>query len=227
MQCGSTIYNLFSFQAFCVDAHLKMHIFGASSFAAAFQSLPGGVFRRRQHITALPGLHLSHLSAKFPRKTLQFQLHQLLRLRHTTKLPPFRLQTIICHDVINPSLTPHSSNYHNPLSPEALVHTLSALPCDIVEIIYCQRTGSPDVFHLLQQSSLIPNPVKYLLFHRKQHNPSIVQKYRLLHLDITIELHIFFLLSRHLHNLTSLPKKKNRPNNKRRRTLFRRHQQQQ
>ena len=144
--CGSIIYNLFSFQPLCVDARLKMHIFGASSFAAAIQSLPGGVFRRRQHLTALPGLDLNHLSAKFPQKTLQFQLHQLLRLRHTTKSPPSRLQIIIWHDVINNSLTPHSSNYYNPLSTEDLVHTLSALPCDIVAIIYCQRAGSPMFF---------------------------------------------------------------------------------
>ena len=212
----------FLFSAFCVDARLKMHIFGASSFAAAIQSLPGDVFRRRQHLTALPGLHLNHLSAKFSQKTLQFQLHQFLRLRHTTKSPPSRLQIIIWHDVINTSLTPHSSNYHKPLSPEALVHTLCALPCDIVAIVYCQRNGCPDFFRLLQQSFLVLHPVKHLLSHRKQHNPAIVQQYRLLHLDIKIELHLFFLLSRHLLNLTSLPKKKNRPNNKRRRTLFRR-----
>ena len=225
MLCGSIIYNLFSFQPFCVDARLKMHIFGASSFAAAIQSLPGGVFGRRQHLTALPGLHLNHLSAKFPQKTFQFQLHQLLRLRHTTKSPPSRLQIIIWHDVINNSLTPHSSNNNNLLSPEALVHTLSALPCDIVAIVYCQWTGSPDAFHLLQQSFLILHPVKHLLSHRKQHNPSIAQKYRFVpsgHYNRAS--HIFFLLSRHLHNLTSLPKKKNRPNNKRHRTLFRRHQ---
>ena len=201
-----------------------MHISGASSFAAAIQSLPGGVFRRRQHLTALPGLHLNHLSAKFAHKTLQFQLHQFIRLRHKTKSSSSRLQIIIWHDVINNSLTPHSSNYHHPLSPQALVHTLSALPCDIVAIVYCQRTGSPDVFHLLQQSFLVLHPVKQLLSHCKQHTHSIVQKYRLLRLDIKIELHLFFLLSRHLNNLHSLPKKKCRPNNKRRRTLFRRQQ---
>ena len=131
-----------------------MFISGASSLAAAVNTLPGGVFRRRQHLTALPGLHLNHLSAKFPQKTLQFRLHKLLCLRHTTKSPPSHLQIIIWHDVINNSLTPHSSNYHNLLSPEAPVHTLSALPCDIVAVLYCQQTGSPDVFHLLQQSFL-------------------------------------------------------------------------
>ena len=227
MLCGSIIYNLFSFQLFCVDARLKMHIFGASSFAAAIQSLPGGVFCRRQHLTALPGLHLNHLSAKFPHKTLQIQLHQLKRLQQTATQPPSRLNVIIWHDVNKNSLTPHSSNYHKPLSLQALVQAISALPCDIVAIVYCQRTGSPDVFHLLQQSFLILHPVKHLLSHRKQHNPSIVQQYRILHLDIKIELHLFLLLSRHLHYLTSLPRKKSCPNNKRRRALFRRQQLQQ
>ena len=206
--CGSIIQNLFPFQPFCVDARLKMHIFGASSFATAIQSLPGGVFRRRQLLTALPGLHLNHLSAKFPHKTLQFQLHHLKRLQRTATQPPSCLKVIIWHDVINSSLTPHSSNYHKPLSPQTLVHVLStALPCDVVAIVYCQRNGSPDVFHLLRQSFPVLHPVKHLLSHRKQHNPSIVQQYRFLHLDIKIELHIFFLLSRHLHNLSSLPKK--------------------
>ena len=204
-----------------------MHIFGARSIAATLQSLSGGVFRRRQLLTALPGLHLNHFSAKFLHKTLQFQLHHLKRLQRTATQPPSRLKVIIWHDVNNNSLTPHSSNYHKPLSPQALVHALSALPCDVVANVYCQRTGSPDVFHLLRQSFLVLHPVKHLLSQSKQHNPSIVQQYRILHQDIKIELHIFFLFSRHLHNLFSLPKKKSRPNNKRRRTLFRRQQLQQ
>ena len=113
-----------------MDARLKMHIFGASSFAAAIQSHPGGVFRRRQHLTALPGLHLNHLSAKFPHETLQFQLHHLKRLQQTATQPPSRLKVIIWHDVLNNFFTPHSSNYHNPLSPQALVHALcSPLRC--------------------------------------------------------------------------------------------------
>ena len=202
-----------------------MFIFGASSLAAAVKTLPGGTLQRRRHLT-LPGLHLIQSSAKFRHKTLQHQL-PLVRRFQSNNTQHCRPKIIIWHDVIKNSLTPHSSNYLNPLSPQALVHTLSALPCDIVAIVYCQRNGSPDVFRLLQQSFLVLHPVKHLLSHRKQHNPAIVQQYRLLHLDIKIELHIFFLLSRHLHNLTSLSKKKTRPNNKCRRTLFHRQQLQQ
>ena len=204
-----------------------MHIFGASSIAAAIQSLPGGVFRRRHHLAVLPGLHLNHFSAKFPQKTLQFQLHCLLRLQQPANPPPSRLKVMVWHDVINNSLTPHSFNHNNPLSPQALVHALSALPCEVVAIVYCQRTDSPDAFHLQQPSFFVPLPVKHILSHRKRHNPRIIHKYSLLHVDVNIQFHIFFLLSRHIRNLSSLPKKKNRPNNKRRRTLFHRQQQQQ
>ena len=48
-----------------------MFIFGASSLAAAVKTLPGSVFQRRRHLTALPGLHLIQSSAKFRHKTLQ------------------------------------------------------------------------------------------------------------------------------------------------------------
>ena len=98
-----------------------MFIFGASSLAAAVKTLPGGILQRRRHLTALPGLHLIQSSAKFPHKTLQHQLRLALRFRcHTNKLQS-RPKIIIWHDVINNSLTPHSSNFINPLSPTALL----------------------------------------------------------------------------------------------------------
>ena len=194
MQCGSIIHNLFSFQPLLCGCPLKDAHIWSQFICSAIQSLPGGVFRRRQHLTALPGLHLNHLSAKFPHKTLQFQLHHLKRLQQTAIQPPSRLKVIIWYDVINNSLSPHSSNYHKPYlhKPLCTRFPLSALPCDVVAIVYCQRNGSPDVFHLLRQSFFVLHPIKHLLSHRKQHNPSIVQQYRLLHLDIKIELHKFF-----------------------------------
>ena len=128
-----------------------MFIFGASSLAAAVNTLPGGVFQRRRHLTALPGLHLIQYSAKFRHKTLQHQLRLVQRFQ-SNNTQHCRPKIITWHDVINDSLTPHSSNCHNPMSPQALVHTLSALPCDIVAIVRCQRNGFPDVFRLLQRS---------------------------------------------------------------------------
>ena len=209
--------------AFSSPACLNLiFIFGASSLAAAVKTLPGGTFQRRRHLTALPGLHLIQSSAKFRHKTLQHQLRLAVRFQSRTTTQPCRPKIIIWHDVINNSLTPHSSNFNNPLSPTALIQELRALPCDIAAIIYCQRTGSPDVFQLLRQTFLVISPVRHLLSHRKQHNSDLVCRYRGLHLPIHLELKIYFLLSQHLYQLKTLTCKKSRLNNKRRRTLYRR-----
>ena len=196
-----------------------MFIFGTSSLAAAVKTLPGGTLQRRRHLTALPGLHLIQSSAKFPRKTLQHQLRPALRFRSHTNKHQSRPKIIIWHDVIINSLTPHSSNFNNPLSPTALLQELRALPCYIAAINYCQRTGSPDVFQLLRQSFLVISPVRHLLSHRKQHNLAHNRQYSVLHLAIHLELKIYFLLSQHLHQLTNLTRKKSRLNNRRRRSL--------
>ena len=161
-----------------------MLTFGASSLAAALNTLPGGVFQRRRHLTALPGLHLIQSSAKFRHKALQHQLRLALRFRSHTNKHQSRIKIIIWHDVINNSLTPHYSNFNNPLSPTAVIQELRALPCDIAAVVYCQRKGSPDVFQLLRQSFLVISPVCHLLSHRKQHNPDLVQQYSVLHLAV-------------------------------------------
>ena len=198
-----------------------MFIFGASSLAAAVNTLPGGVFQRRRHLTALPGLHLIQSSAKFPQKTLQHQLRLDLRFQ-SNNTQHCRPKIIIWHNVINNSLTPHSSNFNSPMSPTALIQELRALPCDIAAIVYCQRKGSPDVFQLLRQSFLVISPVRHLLSQRKQQNRALVRQYSVLHLAIHLELKIYFLLSHHLHQLTTLTRKKSRLNNRRRRSLYRR-----
>ena len=105
-----------------------MLIFGASPFAAAVNILPGGVFERCRHLTALPGLHLIQPSAKFRHKTLQHQLRLALHFGSPTNTEPSRPKIIIWHDVIYNSLTPHSSNFNNPLSTQALIQELRALP---------------------------------------------------------------------------------------------------
>ena len=211
--------------AFSSPACFKlMFIFGASSLAAALNTLPGGVFQRRRHLTALPGLqlHLIQSSAKFRHKTLQHQLRLALRLRSHPSKHQSRTEIIIWHDVINNSPTPHSSNFKNPLSPTAFIQELQALPCDIAAVVYCQHKGSPDVFQLLCQSFLVISPVRHLFSHPKQHNLDLVQQYSVLHLAVHLELKIYFLLSHHLHQLTSLTRKKSRLNNRRRRSLYRR-----
>ena len=199
-----------------------MFIFGASSLAAAVNTLPGGVFQRRRHLTALPGSHFIQFSAKFRHKTLQHQLRLALSFRFHTNKHRSCNKIIIWHDVINNSLTPHSSNFINLSSLTVFIQELRVLPCDIAAVVYCQRKGSPDVFQLLRQSFLLINPVRHLLSHRNQHNPDLVQQFGALHLAVHLELKISFLLSQRLHQLRTLTRKKSRLNNRRRRSFNRR-----
>ena len=211
------------FSAPSVDESWTMHIFGASSLAAAVNTLNGGVFKRRRSLTAIPGLHLVQRSARFPCKTIQYQLRKQLRLHKHT----LNFQIVLWHDTINNSLTPHSSNFYNPLSPQELVEALRALPCPVSAIVYCHRTNSPPIFDLLRQSFLTVHAVKHLLLHRKLKNNALLCKYSELHLDISLELRMFFLISKHISDLRHLTKKKSRLNNKRRRSRFRKQQLQQ
>ena len=169
-------------------------IFGASSLAAAVNILPVGVFQRRRYLIALPGLHLIQSAAKFHHKTSQHQFRLVFRFRSGTNADRSRTKIIIWHDVINNYLTPHSSNFNHPLSPQALIQELRALPCDIAAIVYCQRTGSPDVLQLLRQSFLVRSAVRHLLSRRKQHNLALVQQYSVLHLAVHLKLKIFFFV---------------------------------
>ena len=199
-----------------------MHVFGASSLAAEVNTLNGVVFKRRRCLTALPGLHLVQRSARFPCKTVQYQLHKLLRL-HKQNL---YFQIVLWHDTINNSMTPHSSNFYNPISPQELVEAIRALPCHVSAIVYCHRTNSPSIFDLLSRSFLTVHAVRHLLSHRKLKNNALLRKYIELHLDISLEIRMFFLISKHISDLRQLTKHKSRLNNKRRRSRFRKQQQQ-
>ena len=87
-----------------------MHIFGASSLAAAVNTLNGGVFKRRRSLTAVPGLHLVHRSARFPCKTVQYQLRKQLRLhKHTLNFKSSSGMTLL---IIHLHLIPLTSTTH-------------------------------------------------------------------------------------------------------------------
>ena len=192
-----------------------MHIFAASSLFLAVKSLPGGV-RKRKNLTTIPGLHLVENSAKYPNKTVQFQL-KFLRNQHSPKP-----EVVIWHDVINNSITPHSSNYNNPLDTQQLILVLQKLPVKIKAIVYCQREGAPDIFPELNRNFLTIHVVKETLSDRKLRDHQLLLKYQKLHLDRKLELKIYLLVSKHISNLLALKNKKKRLNNRRRKTNFRR-----
>ena len=85
------------FSASGVDESQTMHVFGSSSLAAAVNTLHGGVFKRRRCLTALPGFHLVQRSARFLCKSVQYQIHKLLRLHKH----PLNFQIVLWHGTIN------------------------------------------------------------------------------------------------------------------------------
>ena len=194
---------------------LIMHIFAASSLFLAVKTLPGGV-RKRKNLTTIPGLHLVENSAKYRKKTVQFQL-KFVRNQHSPKP-----EVVIWHDVINNSITPHPSNYNNPLDTQQLILVLRKLPVNIKAIVYCQREGAPDIFPALNRNFLTIHVVKETLSDKKLRDHQLLLKYQKLHLDRKLELKLYLLVSKHISNLLALKNKKKRPNNRRRKTNFRR-----
>ena len=185
------------FSAPGVDESRTMLVFGASSLAAAMYTLSGCVFRRRRCLTAFPGLHLVQRSARFPCKTVQYQLHKLLRLHKHT----LNFQILPWHDTINNSMTQHSSKFFNHSSPQELFEAISALPCPVSAIVYCHRANSPPIFDQLSWSFLSVHAIKHLLSHRKLKDNALLCKYSELHLDISLEIRTFFLISKHISDL--------------------------
>ena len=53
------------------------------------------------------------------------------------------------HDLINNAITPHRSNNYQPQSVTHLLASLRSLT-DLCGIVYCQRTGSPNIFEDLR-----------------------------------------------------------------------------
>ena len=140
----------------------------------------------------------------FPLQTVQYQLNNLRLHKHL-----FNFQIVLWHDTINNSVTLHSSNFYNPLSPQELVEEeISALPCPASAIVYCHRTNSPPIFYQLSRSFLTVHAVRHLLSHRKLNNNALLHKYSELHLDISLEIRMFFLISKHISDLRLLTKKK-------------------
>ena len=195
-----------------------MHIFAASSLFHAVKTLPGGV-KARKNLTTIPGLHLIEDSAKYQYKTVQHQLRFIKRSQ-----PGSKPEIVIWHDVINNSITSHSSNYNSPFDTQQLISALKKLPVIVKAIVYCQRKGAADIFAELNRHFLTIHVVKETLSDKKLKDHHLLQQYQELHLDKKLELKTYLLLSKHISNLYALKNKKKRPNNKRRKTNFRRQQ---
>ena len=182
-----------------------MHIFAASSLFHAVKTLPDGV-KARKNLTTIPGLHLIEDSAKYQYKTVQHQLRFIKRSQ-----PGSKPEIVIWHDVINNSITSHSSYYNSRFDSQQLISALKKLPVRIKAIVYCQRKRAADIFADLNRHFLTIHVVKETLSDKKLKDHHLLQQYQELHLDKKLELKTYLLLSKHISNLYALKNQKKDP----------------
>ena len=116
-----------------------------------------------------------------PRASSQFTVLQNLLVG---KMKNYRI--LIWHDVINNSLTPHSSNNNNPCTVKKLVVILKGIKKRVIEIVYCRRKFKgkllPDISERLTETGLRINEVKrHLILRRKNSDPVFLDELAELH----------------------------------------------
>ena len=184
-----------------------IHIVGASCLSRAF-----GQLDKKQKtsltskITAIPSLSLNP-NVNFQLKSLQFLLNNG-SLGSKNNL-------VLWHDIINDSLTKHKSNGYTALHPKALVEILESNKSRISAILYCHRTGAPDIFSTLRQIDIpIIRVTKNLVSKKKQQCVSLLLEYSKIHPHYYLELKSLSIVLRYSRNLQALSKNTRRDNRK-------------
>ena len=184
-----------------------IHIVGASCLSRAF-----GQLDKKQKtsltskITAIPSLSLNP-NVNFQLKFMQFLLKNG-SLKSKTNL-------VLWHGNINNSLTNHKSNGYKALHPKALVGILESYKSRISAILYCHRTGAPNIFSTLRQIDIpIIRVTKRFISKKKQQCVSLLLEYSKIHPQYYLELKSLFNVLRYSCNLRALSKNTRRDNRK-------------
>ena len=95
---------------------------------------------------------------------------------------------ILWHDLINKTIKTHKSNNYQPQSVYQLVVSLRRLT-NLCGIVYCQRTGSPNIFDDLRTLDCpIIQVTNDILSKSEQRSEVLVGKYKALHQSSDLEL---------------------------------------
>lgn len=176
-----------------------MFVLGASSLDDGLASL--NIRTRKQlkkTVLAIRGLSLNPF-AKNERKTVQFYLNGSLKGQ----------QIVIWHDAVNNSVSKHPSNNNRPLSAPELVEQLLRYRSHILAVVYCQRSGTEDIYtHLKASGILTLHIIRDLISKRKAKDTSLVKKYSALHQLPRLEVKTLTIVRRYSKNLSVLLKKK-------------------
>ena len=114
-------------------------------------------------------------------------------------------QIIIWHDVLNNSISSHSTNNYMPCPLDELLLYLQSKRRQINGIVYCRRTGTPDIFEDLRKTDIIVvKTTDSLISTRKRQNPAVLREYLQLHLSSELELKSVLVVLSHRDHLSGI-----------------------
>ena len=145
-------------------------------------------------MTHKPGLSFCH---KDSLKNLSFLLsHGALRNKS---------DIVLWHDLINNTISPHSSNNKKPWTTERLVSELENYKNQIAAVVYCRRTKTPDISKELTTAGVLVIEVRrHLLSDRKVNNPWYKKEIKKIHPHVGVEINLLYTVLKHQNKLRSL-----------------------
>lgn len=149
----------------------------------------------------IPGLNFNLNNAIKKDKTVQRKLVNEPKLFE-------RNDIVIWHDVINNSISEHSTNNFRAQPIDELIGTLKEYKHRIKAIVYCQREFAPYVYSELKTSGIpIISILKDILSPRKAKDPINIAAYFKIHQPHSYELYTFDFIREKRENLEGLAKK--------------------
>ena len=149
----------------------------------------------QQKVYAVPGLSLNPNTLNRGK-----DLRVLLELQ-----PLARKQIIIWHDLLTNSISSHRTNNLTPCPLDELLAYLQSKQRQISGIVYCRRTGTPDIFEDLRRTEIIViKTTGSLISRRKRQNPAVLREYLQLHQSSVMELKSLLVVLSHRDHLPGI-----------------------
>ena len=116
---------------------------------------------------------------------------------------------IIWHDAFNNSLSPHKNNNYQAYTGTELVKYLLPFLDRITCILYCHRSGTPDIWEELSNSKLpVVGVVRDIISRPNEHNVELREELKALHQSPQIELKTLSIVLKHEGNAQAIRRKK-------------------
>ena len=127
-------------------------------------------------------------------------------LRVVLELQPLASkQIIIWHDELNNSISSHRTNIYTPCPLDELLACLQSKRRQISVIVYCRRTGPPDIFEDLRKTEIIVIKTTGSLISRsKRQSPAVLREYLQLHQSSELELKSLRVVLSHRDHLPGI-----------------------